>query len=64
MSANIVTLVRMALAIMTLALFQFSSGFRVAAFLLTIIVFYMDSLDGWMARKFSKYFPRELKDAG
>jgi len=52
LGANVVTLARMALAVITLVLFQLSFPFRVAAFLLTILVFYMDSLDGWMARKF------------
>jgi phosphatidylglycerophosphate synthase len=52
--------------IVTLVLFQLSFPFRPAAFLLTILVFYMDSLDGWLARKFNvaSNFGALLKDAG
>jgi phosphatidylglycerophosphate synthase len=66
MGANIVTLVRSALAVITLALFQLSFPFRLAAFLLSILIFYMDSLDGWLARKFNvaSNFGALLKDAG
>jgi phosphatidylglycerophosphate synthase len=66
MGANIVTLVRTALAVIILALFQLSFPFRPPAFLLTILVFYMDSLDGWLARKFNvaSNFGALLKDAG
>lgn len=51
MSANIITLFRVFLAIITLILFQMGFYFRVAAILLTMLVFYMDSLDGYIARK-------------
>lgn len=51
MSANIITLTRIVLAIITLVMFQMSFYFRVAALLTTILVFYMDSLDGYIARK-------------
>jgi CDP-diacylglycerol--glycerol-3-phosphate 3-phosphatidyltransferase len=51
MSANIITLSRIVLAIITLVMFQMSLYFRVAAVLITMLVFYMDSLDGYIARK-------------
>lgn len=51
MSANIITLTRVLLAMVTLVLFQMGFSFRVAALPLMIIVFYMDSLDGYIARK-------------
>jgi len=51
MSANIITLTRVLLAMVTLILFQMDFSFRVAALPLMIIVFYMDSLDGYIARK-------------
>lgn len=51
MSANIITLFRVFLAIITLIFFQMGFYFRVAAILLTMLVFYMDSLDGYIARK-------------
>ena len=51
MSANIITLTRIVLAIITLVMFQMSLYFRVAAVLITMLVFYMDSLDGYIARK-------------
>ena len=53
MGANVVTLARTALAVITLVMFQLRFPFRVAAFLLMILVFYMDSLDGWIARRFN-----------
>lgn len=51
MSANIITLARVFMAMITLVLFQMGFLFRVAALPLMIIVFYMDSLDGYIARK-------------
>ncbi len=51
MSANIITLTRVFLAMVTLVLFQMGFYFRVAALPLMIFVFYMDSLDGYVARK-------------
>ncbi|KPK81105.1 MAG: hypothetical protein AMS25_07800 [Gemmatimonas sp. SM23_52] len=51
MSANIITLTRIILAVVTLVMLQMSFYFRVAAVLTTILVFYMDSLDGYIARK-------------
>jgi CDP-diacylglycerol--glycerol-3-phosphate 3-phosphatidyltransferase len=51
MSANIITLTRVMLAIVTLVMFQKDFYIRAAALLLMIIVFYMDSLDGYVARK-------------
>ena len=51
MSANIITLTRVLLAMLTLVMFQMGFYFRVAALPLMIIVFYMDSLDGYVARK-------------
>jgi CDP-diacylglycerol--glycerol-3-phosphate 3-phosphatidyltransferase len=51
MSANIITLTRVLLALVTLVMFQMGFYFRVAALPLMIIVFYMDSLDGYVARK-------------
>lgn len=51
MSANIITLIRIILAIVTLAMYQMSFYMRAAALVLMIIVFYMDSLDGYVARK-------------
>ncbi len=51
MSANIITLVRIALAVATLIMFRMGFYFRIAAILTTILVFYMDALDGYIARK-------------
>ena len=51
MSANIITLTRVILAIVTLAMYQMGFYMRAAALVLMIIVFYMDSLDGYVARK-------------
>jgi len=51
MSANIITLTRVILAIATLAMYQMGFYMRAAALVLMIIVFYMDSLDGYVARK-------------
>jgi CDP-diacylglycerol--glycerol-3-phosphate 3-phosphatidyltransferase len=51
MTANIVTLIRIGLAIVTLSMFQMGFYFRIGAILLTGLVFYMDALDGYVARK-------------
>ncbi len=51
MSANIITLARIGLALVTLVMFQLGFYMRVSAVLLTLIVFYMDALDGYVARK-------------
>ena len=51
MSANMITLTRIILAIITLIMFQLDFYFRIAALLVMILVFYMDSLDGYIARK-------------
>lgn len=51
MSANIITLVRIALSLVTLVMFQMNFYWRVSALALTLIVFYMDALDGYVARK-------------
>jgi len=51
MAANIITLGRILLAFFTLILFQGGFGWRIAAVLLTILVIYLDSLDGIVARK-------------
>ncbi len=51
MSANIITLSRIFLAMITLIMFQMGFFFRIAALLITMLVFYMDSLDGYIARK-------------
>jgi CDP-diacylglycerol--glycerol-3-phosphate 3-phosphatidyltransferase len=52
LSPNIITLVRIALAIVTLVMFRLGLYYRIAAVLITILVFYMDALDGYVARKF------------
>ena len=51
MTANIITLIRIGLAIVTLVMFQMGFYFRIGAILLTGLVFYMDALDGYLARK-------------
>ncbi len=52
MSANIITVVRILLAFLTIYLY--GQGYQLAfiAFALTILVIYMDALDGQLARKF------------
>jgi CDP-diacylglycerol--glycerol-3-phosphate 3-phosphatidyltransferase len=52
LSPNIITLMRIGLAIITLVMFRMGFYFRIAAVLITIIVFYMDALDGYLARRF------------
>lgn len=51
MAANIITLGRIILAFITLIMFQMGFYWRAAALLLTILVIYLDSLDGIVARK-------------
>jgi len=51
MSANSITLIRIILAIVTLVMFQLGFPFRAAAVFATIVVFYLDALDGYIARK-------------
>ncbi len=51
MSANIITLVRIILAVVTLVMLQLNVYSRVTAVFLIILVFYMDALDGYVARK-------------
>jgi CDP-diacylglycerol--glycerol-3-phosphate 3-phosphatidyltransferase len=51
MTANIITLIRIGLVF--IAVLLFGTGFygQLAAFLLTILIIYMDALDGYVARK-------------
>lgn len=51
MHANIITLGRIVLVFVTLWLFTLGFEFKVAATVLSIIVIYLDSLDGYVARK-------------
>ncbi|MFC1572313.1 CDP-alcohol phosphatidyltransferase family protein [Candidatus Eisenbacteria bacterium] len=51
MAANIITLSRVVIAFIALALFGSNFYGQALAFLLTIIVIYMDALDGYVARK-------------
>ena len=51
MLANLVSLIRVALVFGAIALFTQGFWFRVAATGLTVIIIYMDSLDGYLARK-------------
>lgn len=52
LSPNIITLTRIGLAIITLVMFRLGFYFRVAAVVTTVLVFYMDALDGYVARRF------------
>ncbi len=52
MSANMITIVRIVLAFVTIYLYSLDYRFAFAAFGLTIIVIYLDALDGVVARKF------------
>jgi CDP-diacylglycerol--glycerol-3-phosphate 3-phosphatidyltransferase len=49
--ANLISLIRVALVFLVLYLFTLGFYQRLAATILTIIVIYMDSLDGYVARK-------------
>ncbi len=51
MAANIITLGRILMALSIIVFFQAGFYFRAAAVLLTILVIYLDSLDGIVARK-------------
>lgn len=51
MIANIITLARIALVFGVVLLFQAGFYFRLTAVGLTIVVIYLDSLDGYLARK-------------
>jgi CDP-diacylglycerol--glycerol-3-phosphate 3-phosphatidyltransferase len=51
MAANIITLVRIFLSFLAIGMFYGGFGWRIAAVLLTILVIYLDSLDGIVARK-------------
>jgi CDP-diacylglycerol--glycerol-3-phosphate 3-phosphatidyltransferase len=51
MQANIITFVRIALVFLTVWLFTLGFYFRLIATVFTIIVIYMDALDGYIARK-------------
>ncbi len=51
MAANIITLSRILLAFVAVGLFQVGFHGQLAAFFLTIIIIYMDALDGYVARK-------------
>ena len=51
MSANIITLSRIILAIVSIGMLQLGFYFRALAVLLVMVVFYMDALDGYLARK-------------
>ena len=52
LSPNLVTITRIGLAIVTLVMFRMGFYFRAVAVVMTVIVFYMDALDGYVARKF------------
>ncbi|MBN1755538.1 CDP-alcohol phosphatidyltransferase family protein [bacterium] len=51
MAANIITLGRIFLVFLVIAMFQFGFGWCLGAVALTILVLYLDSLDGYVARK-------------
>ncbi len=51
MSANSITLIRIMLSVVVVVMFGMNYAWRMAAVVLTLIVFYMDSLDGYVARK-------------
>jgi CDP-diacylglycerol--glycerol-3-phosphate 3-phosphatidyltransferase len=51
MAANIITLGRILLVFLVLLLFQAGFYLRVIAVLMTILIIYLDSLDGYVARK-------------
>jgi len=51
MTANIITLSRVGLVFVAILLFGMGFYFQLAAFILTIIIIYMDALDGYVARK-------------
>jgi CDP-diacylglycerol---glycerol-3-phosphate 3-phosphatidyltransferase len=51
MAPNLITLGRIFLALAVMVIFQMGFYWRLAAVILTIIVIYLDSLDGFVARK-------------
>jgi len=51
MTANVITLARIILAVIVIVIFQIGFYGIIIALILTMIVFYMDSLDGYLARK-------------
>ena len=51
LAANIITLVRIVLAFVVIVLLQMGFYYRVAGVLLTLLVIYLDSLDGYVARR-------------
>lgn len=51
MTPNIVSIFRVFLVFLTISFFTLNATFAIIAFFLTIIVIYMDSLDGYLARK-------------
>jgi CDP-diacylglycerol--glycerol-3-phosphate 3-phosphatidyltransferase len=51
MQANVITLGRIVLVFVTLLMFTLGFPFKVAATFMTILVLYLDSLDGYVARK-------------
>lgn len=51
MTANLITLARVALCFVAIALFAGGFWAQFAAFWLTILIIYMDALDGYFARK-------------
>ena len=51
MTANSITIGRVILAFLTIGLYQMNFYFTLAAFFLTILVIYLDALDGVVARK-------------
>jgi CDP-diacylglycerol--glycerol-3-phosphate 3-phosphatidyltransferase len=53
MAANVITLIRILLVFVVVVLFQMGFYHRCIAVILTILVLYLDSLDGYVARKLS-----------
>jgi CDP-diacylglycerol--glycerol-3-phosphate 3-phosphatidyltransferase len=51
MQANVITLGRIVLVFVTLLMFTLGFQFKLAATFLTILILYLDSLDGYVARK-------------
>ncbi len=51
MSANSITLIRIMLSVVVVVMFGMNLAWRMAAVVLTFIVFYMDSLKGYVALK-------------
>jgi len=52
MAPNFITIGRVILAFIAIAFFAMNFYFVVAAFVITILVIYLDSLDGYVARRF------------